>query len=74
MEIHNTVLFQESVVNMWIQLYNKGPEIIKKLDNFKSFKKELKSLLLSYSFYSDDEILQFWVKKVCKLFLSALSA
>jgi hypothetical protein len=29
-EIHNTILFQKSVVNMWIQLYNKEPEIIKK--------------------------------------------
>jgi len=28
-EIHNTVLFQKSVVNKWIQLYNKEPEIIK---------------------------------------------
>jgi hypothetical protein len=38
-EIRNTVLFQKSVVNMWIQLYNKEPEIIKKLENFISFRK-----------------------------------
>ena len=35
MEIHNPVLFHKSVINMWIQLYNKEPEI-KKMDNFKS--------------------------------------
>jgi hypothetical protein len=58
-ESHNEVLFWKSVVKMWIQLYNKEPEIIKKLHNFKPFKKELKSLLLGYSFYSVDEFLQF---------------
>jgi hypothetical protein len=41
----------------------------KKLDIFKFFKKELKSLLESHSFFSVDEFLQFWVKMVCKVFL-----
>jgi len=35
----NTVLFQKSVVDMGIKLYNKVPESTKKLYNFKLFKK-----------------------------------
>jgi len=35
---------------MGINLYNRVSESIKKLDNFKLLKKELKSLLLSHSF------------------------
>ena len=58
-ELCNTVLFQNSVVNMGIKLYNKVPESIKKLDNFKLFKEKLKSLLLSHSFYSVDQFLKF---------------
>ena len=72
-EFCNTVLYQESVVNMGIKLYNKVPESIKKLDNFKLFEKELKSLLLSHFFYSVDRFLQFLLKLVCKVFLSASS-
>jgi len=55
----NTVLFQKSVVNMGIKLYNQMPESIKKFDNFKLFKEELKSLLLSHSFYSVDKFFIF---------------
>ena len=54
-----TVLFQKSVVNMGIKLYSKVPKSIKKSENFKLFKKELKSLLLTNSFYSVDKFLQF---------------
>ena len=68
----NTVLFQESVVNISTKLYNKVPEY-KKRETFKLFKKELKSVLLSHFLYSADEFLQFWVKLICKVFLSALS-
>jgi len=74
LEFCNTVLYQESVVNMEIKLYNRVPESIKKkLDNYKLFKKELKSLLLSHFFYSVDGFLQFSLKLVCKVFLSASS-
>jgi len=55
---------------MAINLYNKEPENIKKLDKLKLFKKELKSLILSNSFYSVDQFLQFWVELVCKVGLS----
>jgi len=41
--ICNTVLFRKSVTNMGIRLY-KVPDYIKTLDNFISFKRELKSL------------------------------
>jgi hypothetical protein len=49
-EFCNTVLLQKSMVVMGLKLYNKVPESITKLDNFKLFKKELKSLQLSHSF------------------------
>jgi hypothetical protein len=60
----NTVLFQKSVVNMGIKLLTLLPERIKKMDDFKLFKKELKSLLFSNSFYTIDEFL-----KLNKVFL-----
>jgi len=33
-QLCNTILFQKSVVNMGIKLYNKVPQNIKNLDNF----------------------------------------
>ena len=39
MEFYNAVLFQKSVVHMGINIYNRVPESIKNLDNFKHFKK-----------------------------------
>jgi len=54
---------------MGIKLYNKVPDSVKKLDNFKIFKKELKSLLLSHFFYSVDRFLQFSLKLIYKVFL-----
>ena len=58
-EFCNTVLFQKSVVNMGIKLYNKMPESFKKKDDFQLFNKGIKSLLLSHSCYSVDDFLQF---------------
>jgi hypothetical protein len=58
-EFYNTVLFQKSVVNVGIKLYIQVPESIKKFDNFKLFKEELKSLLLSHFFYSVYEFFSF---------------
>jgi hypothetical protein len=55
----NTVLFRKSVVNMGIRMYNKVPDHIKIRDNFKSFKTELKSLLLQHTFYLVNEFMEF---------------
>jgi len=60
MDIHiqsyNTDLYMRSVINMETKLYNKLPEYIKEIDSYKTFKKELKSLLLLlHSFYSVEE-------------------
>ena len=49
-EFWNTVLYQKSVINMGINIYNIVPDSTKKLDDFKLFKKDFKSLLLSHSF------------------------
>jgi hypothetical protein len=54
----NTVHFKRSVINMGISLYNKVPNQIKLREIFNSFKKELKSFLLKYS-YSVDEFMSY---------------
>ena len=59
MQLRDVVLFQKSVVNMGLKLYNKVPENVNKLNYFKLFKKELKSVLLSHFFYSVAKFLQF---------------
>jgi len=60
MDIHiqsyNTDLYKRSVINMGTKLYNKVPGCIKEIDSYKTFKKELKSLLLLHSFYSVEEL------------------
>jgi RNase P/RNase MRP subunit p30 len=53
----NTFLLKRSVINMGISLRNKVPNQIKRRGNFNSFRKELKSFLLKYSFYSVDEFM-----------------
>ena len=40
---------------MGTKLYNKLPGYIKEIDSYKTFKKELKSLLFLYSFYPVEE-------------------
>jgi hypothetical protein len=44
--------YKKSVINMGIRLYNKLPDRIKMVDNYKSFKREIKLILLRNSFYS----------------------
>jgi len=61
MDIHiqsyNTDLYvyKRSVINMGTKLYNKLHGYIKEIDSCKTYKKELKSLLLLHSFYSVEE-------------------
>jgi hypothetical protein len=52
-----TALFQYNVLNNAIRLPNKLPERIRVLENFRSFKKEVKSLLIANTLYSVDEFL-----------------
>jgi hypothetical protein len=54
-----TVVLQTNVINMASRLYNNLPEKIIILDNFRSFKKEVKKLLLTDTFYLIDEYLNF---------------
>jgi hypothetical protein len=51
----NTSLYKKSVVNMGIRLYNKVPYNIKKVDEYKPYKRKLKSFLTEQAFYSLDE-------------------
>jgi hypothetical protein len=52
-----TAFLQNNVLNNAIRLYNILPERIRVLDNFRSFKKEVKSLLIAKTLYSIDEFL-----------------
>jgi hypothetical protein len=54
-----TAFLQNNVLNKGIRLYNKLPERIRVLDNFRSFKNEAKSLLIAKTLYSVDEFLNY---------------
>ena len=51
----NTALYQKSIMNMGIKLYNKLPIRIKQLDTYKSFKKEVKTFLVHNAVYTIEE-------------------
>jgi hypothetical protein len=53
-----TALCQNSVLKKAIRLDNKLPERIRTLKNFRCFKKEVKLLLISNTFHSNDEFLK----------------
>jgi hypothetical protein len=55
---YNTPSLQNSVVHMGVRLYKRLPLKIKKLDNLKQFRKEVKSALLNNTFYTLGEFLQ----------------
>ena len=65
---YNTDLYKRSVINMGTKLYNELPGYIKQIDSYKTFKKELKSLLLLHSFYS----VEIFVAELCN-FISSVS-
>jgi hypothetical protein len=55
MDLHikpcNTNLYK-NVINMGIQMYNRVPINIKKMEEYKPNKTELKSFLIDHTFYS----------------------
>jgi hypothetical protein len=55
----NTPQYQKSVINMGIRLFNNLPDRIKMVDNYKSFKREVKLILFQNSFYSLQECYNF---------------
>jgi len=54
----NTLLFERSVINVGIRMYNKMPTKIKQLESFRDFKQRLKFFLLDH-FYSLNEFFLF---------------
>jgi hypothetical protein len=60
LDLHVQYCSRVLAVNMGIRLCDKVPDHIKIRDNFKSFKRDLKSFLLQHSFYSVDEFMEFW--------------
>jgi len=55
----SSVLYQRSVTNVGIKLFNKLPIHIKQLDNHNGFKTGVKTFLLHNSFYTIEEFLHF---------------
>jgi hypothetical protein len=55
-------LYKKSVINMGIQLYNNAPNNIKKVEEYKPYKRKLKSFLTEHAFYfySLDEFFMLW--------------
>jgi hypothetical protein len=54
-------IFKKSVINIWIWLYNEIVVSIKKLENYRTFKRELKAFLMNNAFYSANEYLFYWL-------------
>ena len=52
---YNTDLYKWSVINMGTKLHDKLPGYLKEIDSYKTFKKEMNSLLFLHSFYSVEE-------------------
>ena len=52
------------VINMGIQFYNKVPININKLEEYKPYKRELKSFVIDHAFYSVEEFLCYWFDAV----------
>jgi hypothetical protein len=48
----NTNLYKKSVINMGIRLHNKVPNNIKKLEEYKPYKREMKSFLIEHASFS----------------------
>ena len=53
----STALYQKSVRNTGIKLYNKLPKQLKQIDDYKDFKKQVKNFLLHNVFYTFEEFL-----------------
>jgi DNA-binding transcriptional regulator/RsmH inhibitor MraZ len=51
------ISIKKSVINVGIRLYNKVAMHIKKLEEYKPYKRELKSFLIDHAFYSVKEFL-----------------
>jgi len=60
---YKTDIYKESAINMRTKLHNKMPGYTKEMDNYKAFKKELKSFLLYHALYSVEDYL-FVIYKV----------
>ena len=56
----NTTSLQKNFANMDAKLYNRLPERIKTLNDFKSFKKDVKFLVLNNSCSTINEFMQFY--------------
>jgi hypothetical protein len=56
---------QEKRVKYGNQTVQQSARSSKKNDNFKIFKREIKSFLLHHALYSEDEFISFWTNMDC---------
>ena len=63
----STVLYQKSVTNRGIKLFNKLPIQIKQIASYKGYKREVKTFLLHNVFYTNEEFLDFEGSQYCTL-------
>jgi hypothetical protein len=54
-QVCRTNALNKGVTNMGLKLYNKLPNKIRKVEKMRKFKRELRSYLLTHTFYSVDE-------------------
>jgi hypothetical protein len=54
-KLQKTEVYKNSVINMGTEIYNNLPKLLKEIDYYWAFKKELKLFLLLQSFYSMKE-------------------
>jgi len=57
---HKTEMYKKNVINMGTKVYNNLPGIIKEIDDYMAFKKDLKLFLLLQTFYSVEEFVSSW--------------
>ena len=53
----NKILYKKSVIKVGIRQYTKVPINVNKLEEYKPYKRELKSFLIGHAFYSVEEFL-----------------
>jgi hypothetical protein len=54
-KLQKTEIYKKSVINMGTKVYNNLPKLLKEIDDYTTFKKELKLFLLLHAFYSVEE-------------------
>ena len=73
---HKTEMYKKNVINMGTKVYNNLPGIIKEIDDYMAFKKDLKLFLLLQTFYSVEEFVSSWwfICDICLLIIQNINS